>query len=330
LASSKVQMSNQGTPNSPEASSVRLELPEPEYPVHSPRGVLETQRKNRFRGEVAFCIGVINTHMTMWMFGAQPLVFVWYYTIKAPILLMARAFLYYKERAHYFLFDFCYFANVFLVLTLWYPFKTSIKDDMFMIIFALVNGPLLWAIMTFRNSLVFHSVDRITSVFIHLTPALVTHAVRFDLADDFNVCTSDCNDLGHILQTMWVLAPLCFIAHVIVYAIVINGLCMTFNKSLADESDEQTIYWTSLRFLTRNPKSTAAKYVNMCGPKMAPVMFAIVNCVYAIISILPTVLYYHYRWVHFVALCFFGGISVWNGATFYYQVFSQGKGTNAI
>lgn len=41
------------------------------------------------------------------------------------------------------------------------------------------NGPLLIAIVAWRNSLVFHDLDKLTSVFIHLFPALVTFAMRW-------------------------------------------------------------------------------------------------------------------------------------------------------
>src|SRR4051794_7827254 len=34
------------------------------------------------------------------------------------------------------------------------------------------TGPLAWAIVTWRNSMVFHSLDKITSMFIHITPTL--------------------------------------------------------------------------------------------------------------------------------------------------------------
>ena len=46
-------------------------------------------------------------------------------------------------------------------------------------LFALVNGPLAWSILIFRNSLVFHDIDRTTSTFIHLSPAILSWCVRW-------------------------------------------------------------------------------------------------------------------------------------------------------
>ena len=47
----------------------------------------------------------------------------------------------------------------------------------------LANGPLAWAILVWRNSFVFHSVDKVTSTFIHAMPPLVTFCQRW-MADD--------------------------------------------------------------------------------------------------------------------------------------------------
>ena len=41
------------------------------------------------------------------------------------------------------------------------------------------NGPLAWSVLTFSQSLVFHSHAHMTSVFIHISPMLLTHALRW-------------------------------------------------------------------------------------------------------------------------------------------------------
>ena len=52
-------------------------------------------------------------------------------------------------------------------------------------VFVLSMGPLVWAIVIWRNSLVFHSFDKVTSVFIHLLPALLLHGARFEACFSF-------------------------------------------------------------------------------------------------------------------------------------------------
>jgi hypothetical protein len=48
-----------------------------------------------------------------------------------------------------------------------------------MVVFVFANGPLLVAIVAWRNSMVFHSLDKTTSLFIHVFPALLTYCTRW-------------------------------------------------------------------------------------------------------------------------------------------------------
>jgi hypothetical protein len=43
-------------------------------------------------------------------------------------------------------------------------------------------GPLCWSIPLFRNSLILHSLDQLTSVMIHLLPSLAVWALRWNCA----------------------------------------------------------------------------------------------------------------------------------------------------
>lgn len=102
-----------------------------------------------------------------------------------------------EKKYHYFLFDFCYYANL-LILAYVNFFPKS--ETLFAICFAFCTGipvvratlglfepqanvfligPLAWSILAWRNSLVFHSLDKTTSLFIHLTPNLLFYALRW-------------------------------------------------------------------------------------------------------------------------------------------------------
>ncbi|KAL5141218.1 putative membrane protein [Glycine soja] len=75
--------------------------------------------------------------------------------------------------------DFCYYANtIFLVYLLFYPKN----EKLFLVCFSfaeLLQGPLAWALIVWRCSLVFSSVDKIVSVLIHLLPGLVFFTIRW-------------------------------------------------------------------------------------------------------------------------------------------------------
>lgn len=125
-----------------------------------------------FRDKIFFVLGVANLLLLCYGFFSAPYILPYLYTIKAPILIGYRLFYYGAHKWHLFLLDFCYFANILVLIYLWvFPHSGSL----FVIVFALSHGPLTFAIIAFRNSLVFHSVDKITSMFIHISPPLLLH-----------------------------------------------------------------------------------------------------------------------------------------------------------
>jgi len=63
------------------------------------------------------------------------------------------------------------------------------NDPLFRLVFALCNGPLLFAIIVWRNSYIFHSLDHVCSTIIHALPPLWTYTVRWG-ADDYAVSSS--------------------------------------------------------------------------------------------------------------------------------------------
>ncbi|KAF9617280.1 hypothetical protein IFM89_035224 [Coptis chinensis] len=68
---------------------------------------------------------------------------------------------------HYYLLDFCYYANtIFLIMLLLFPRN----EKFFMVCFSFAEGPLAWALIVWRCSLVFSSLDKLVSVLIHLLP----------------------------------------------------------------------------------------------------------------------------------------------------------------
>jgi hypothetical protein len=72
--------------------------------------------------------------------------------------------------------DFCYFVQMMCLAHIW-VWPTS--DSLALLVFVFGNGPLLCAIVAWRNSLVFHSLDKTTSLFIHVFPCLLTYCTRW-------------------------------------------------------------------------------------------------------------------------------------------------------
>lgn len=90
-------------------------------------------------------------------------------------LLPLRAYHYKKRSWHYFLFDLCYYATILNFIYMWFfPSNTAL----FMACYSLSHGSLASAVITWRNSLVFHDTDKVTSLFVHIYAPFTFTVIR--------------------------------------------------------------------------------------------------------------------------------------------------------
>lgn len=135
------------------------------------------------------------------------------------------------------MFDFCYFANLLALLSAFGVVDASHTA------FMVINGPVLWAIVMWRNSIVFHSLDKMTSFAIHFLPALCTYVQRWSLSEhktqpSFSLSTCLLGPLGFYLGWQF--------CYTIVFDVIMQE---NFRK---DESLE-----SALRWFTRKDKHSA-------------------------------------------------------------------------
>ncbi|KAG2407483.1 uncharacterized protein HKW66_Vig0023050 [Vigna angularis] len=126
--------------------------------------------------QVTHLVGVLGFGGFCFLLGARPQDIPYVYCVFYVIFVPLRWIYYRFKKWHYYLLDFCYYANtIFLVDLLFY----SKNEKLFMVCFAFAEGPLAWALIVWRCSLVFSSVDKIVSVLIHLLPGLVFFTIRW-------------------------------------------------------------------------------------------------------------------------------------------------------
>ena len=92
------------------------------------------------------------------------------------ITFSSRFYTYSAIKEQYFLIDFCYFLNISTWLqTMACPCESYSEECeiWFKANFVLAMGPISFAIITWQNSLVFHSVDKVTSFALHIMPGKV-------------------------------------------------------------------------------------------------------------------------------------------------------------
>ncbi|KAK9948035.1 hypothetical protein M0R45_003624 [Rubus argutus] len=136
----------------------------------------QAEEHEKFINKVTHLVGVLGFGGFCFLLGARPqdtrYVYCLFYFIFVPL-----RWIYYRyKKWHYYLLDFCYYANtIFLIDLLLYPRN----EKFFMVCFSFAEGPLAWALIVWRCSLVFSSLDKIVSVLIHLLPGLVFFTIRW-------------------------------------------------------------------------------------------------------------------------------------------------------
>ncbi|KAK9204734.1 hypothetical protein WN943_014998 [Citrus x changshan-huyou] len=157
----------------------------------------QAEEHERFINKVTHLLGVLGFGGCCFLLGARPQDIHYVYCLFFVTFVPLRWIYYRFKKWHYYLLflstdekirsgkinvyvlvwqDFCYYANtIFLVDLLLYPKN----EKLFMVCFSFAEGPLAWAIIVWRCSLVFNSVDKIVSVLIHLLPGLVFFTIRW-------------------------------------------------------------------------------------------------------------------------------------------------------
>ena len=127
--------------------------------------------------KISFIVGVLVVWMFAYFLGRYPKDFFFtFFTILIIPLVLFRWIRYYKIGMHYYLIDLCYFSLALILYTIWYDPK---NEALMRVGFLTANGCLAVSIAAFRNSLVFHDMDCITSMGLHAAPMIITHHIRW-------------------------------------------------------------------------------------------------------------------------------------------------------
>ena len=109
--------------------------------------------------KTSFMAAVLNIFVSGYLIGGHPTQFHWWYTAQLLYFMPIRLYTYKKRGYHYFLADLCYFVNVLCMLSIW-VFPRSKR--LLISTYCLAYGNNAIAIAMWRNSLVFHSLDKVT------------------------------------------------------------------------------------------------------------------------------------------------------------------------
>ncbi|ESO91083.1 hypothetical protein LOTGIDRAFT_233560 [Lottia gigantea] len=274
---------------------------------------LSLLKRKRLQEKLVYVISIgtiiLLTHSLM----ASQWLLPYYYTISTPCLLLIRTIIYWKFRWHYFLLDFCYYGNI-----LWFAFIwiAPHHGDLFSVAFAIANGPLLWAMVIYRNSLVLHSIDKVTSVYIHILPAFLSFVIRWYPEESSSKWPCHFIPLLSEWSFIWLVAvpAASFIGH---------NILVTLLTCICKPPEH---YQTSYRYLTSKTSTFIYRAINLCGPKYRILLYLIFNWLFCLASFTMTILWYNYFIAHIVYLSLMFLVITFNGARFYLDVFSVRPG----
>ncbi len=111
------------------------------------------------REKLSFIAGVLNIFISGYLIGGYPHLFYFWFTAQLCYFMPIRFYTYHKRGYHYFLADMCYFVNFLLLLAIWVAPRSK---RLFISTYCLAYGNNAVAIAMWRNSMVFHSLDKVT------------------------------------------------------------------------------------------------------------------------------------------------------------------------
>lgn len=269
------------------------------------------------REKISFVVGVSNVFITGFLAGAYPdWMHVWY-SLQLIYFMPLRYYTYHKMGYQYFLADLCYFVNVLLSLSIWI-FPNSRR--LFISTYCLSYGNNAWAIAMWRNSLVFHSLDKVTSLFIHIMPPLVLHCLVHQLdpayqAVRFPAISRVRGVEQYGLGDMILYATIPYATWQISYHFMI-----TVRRAAQIKAGRPT----SFTWLRRSyAKTWIGKFVLMLPESLQELAFMMIQYGYALLTMLPCTFWFYSKRMSAVFLACLGLWSVYNGATYYIDVFGK-------
>ncbi|KAK3719467.1 hypothetical protein LTR37_004325 [Vermiconidia calcicola] len=282
--------------------------------------------------KISFVTAVLNIFISGYLIGAYPEYFHYWYTAQLAYFMPIRWYKYHKIGFHYFLADLCYFTNLLVVLSIWF-FPQSKR--LFISAFCLAFGNNAVAIAMWRNSLVFHSLDKVTSsalticdpnsLFIHIMPCALLHclvhlispamqASRFPAIYTIRYSPPTAPE-HYTLYDMILWATLPYVLWQLAYHFLI-----TVRKRSKIAAGRPTSFTWLRKSYANNP---LGKFVLSFPDKYQETIFMFIQYSYAMLTMVPCPIWFWYRWASAAFLMIVFTWASWNGATFYIDVFGR-------
>lgn len=235
--------------------------------------------------------------------------------------LMVYRFISYTEQKYaYFMLDFCYLSNVICGLSV-------LTGGMQQLNFALANGPLLFAAVVWSNAIWPASVDKMTSTYLHVAPALLCYVQRWVLQPQAGGAAPDAT----IAASSWLLLPM--ILYTLWQGAYLYLTEVTFAAHLKADWDQLN----SFRWVVRRGGGIAALVVPLArkagvlksdesmqeGDPRSLGIFVASQAAYTFVTLLPVPWMYSSQWLHTLVLLGCTLSTMWTGAGYFSKAFQR-------
>lgn len=273
-----------------------------------------TPEQTLFRDKIGFVAGIANIAICAFWMAKHPQTFYWWWAIKSVILYSTRFLIYRSKGQQYYLLELCYYANVVLAVymsmfpqSLWF----------YRAVFGLIAGPLTWSIVALNNALVLHSLDQMTSLFMHASPAMVVYGLRWypskAMIDGSSVAQPD-QQHASIFQLV---GPSMILYSV--WAAVYFLKVFVFSAQKIRDRNYDTLY----TLMTRNERGPVARVVFSVPKPYQPIVYMLAHATLCLGASFTACMWWNSYWAHTAFLLTMLLGATWNGASFYFDYFSR-------
>lgn len=150
---------------------------------------VEKQREeveNEGLSQVTFCAGILNVVMATAVFCKWPEYLWLFYGLECAVFVPAWWYKMAKDcKGVLFMLDYCWFTSglfgVYMITSAFGLVPAWLHRVLVPIFYSSALGPMSWACLILFSGLVFHSLDKTASLFVHYTPTLVCYTFKYHM-----------------------------------------------------------------------------------------------------------------------------------------------------
>lgn len=283
--------------------------------------------------EVSFCLGVGNVILSTFIMSSQPWNYFLYHCFKNLLMLVFRFHTWKKKKWHYFLLEFCYVVNywtlVYFAICLLKKHVDALEflNQFNWLGYHVFRLAFSWSMVTslsvafFRNAMIFHSIEHMTILAVHVGPPLTCYGMRWywsqvqqQWPDTFHVDIDRAETYSDQVTNLFIVPSVLYVLMwTVPYMFVMFGLKA---KKIEDNGYATMFLHMGIPFVEKIGRGKIPKHYY-------PVVYMIAHGVLSIVAFAGSLWLWNSFWLHTLYLLVLISISVWNGSTYYFRVFTK-------